>query len=805
MSSSMSGRTTPNRRMGIALMTPPPDFLLPSSPPPPLSPTTSTSTSQPIRPPTPPAKEYQKHRRSSSASRISTATTNTTSSFGSVVPPTLPMRSPLRPMARSISTATSASNGNGVMEPPLSPSNFTSIYDAYSTTPPTSRSPSPSLPPSPQLPPSPSPTSTSASKHVAPLLPQAQPTKRTHALMELLSSERAYASDLAIIRDIFLPLALGHPPPFQALPTPPSSSSTSTRTLSTASSLSAPLPLSASQTLPTANIAGNQSRTSLTPSSSAPFTPSDVRTIFGNITQLAMFAEVFSEKIEETLGSVLPGGTGDEGSIGQLFLDVIPVLEPPFNLYISRHPAALAQYTSLTTSPTPSIQNYLTQSKTLASPLTNAWDLPALLIKPIQRLLKYPLLLSAIIAATESLNPDHPDLELLREARGMMEGCARRVNEGRRRVEVVRAILEGRMGSDGDISNASPSGDDKKDKGRMKSIKLPKLANSASVTALGAGLGLLSTLPALIKAETLGLTLSFAKTPEEHRIVGLARRIKQTTLFIDTFARLSLEFVSVTLRTALVDAPARWTQAFSNVIYLASTPPSEALTAFRDIITIHISAALSNLENTLRSSILPHLSSLLLSTRSPLLLLTHLSTLHASHQTLLHFPLSSSAKSRPPATLLAASQNYVALNGALGGELPEYVALLERGMGAILGEWRRVQAEFFKDVRGRWGELWLALGVGGTAPLPPSFDGVVADDTSAGNGEGDSKRMSHSSADIRANCAEETVRVWWERFEEVERYALGMLSSLEQVAGINATSTAGTASIFSSGSGGMGV
>lgn len=39
-------------------------------------------------------------------------------------------------------------------------------------------------------------------------------TKRVHALRELLSSERAYASDLALIRDIHIPLALGRSPPF---------------------------------------------------------------------------------------------------------------------------------------------------------------------------------------------------------------------------------------------------------------------------------------------------------------------------------------------------------------------------------------------------------------------------------------------------------------------------------------------------------------------------------------------------------------------------------------------------------------
>jgi len=34
-------------------------------------------------------------------------------------------------------------------------------------------------------------------------------SKRKHALLELLSSERAYASDLALIRDMHIPLALG--------------------------------------------------------------------------------------------------------------------------------------------------------------------------------------------------------------------------------------------------------------------------------------------------------------------------------------------------------------------------------------------------------------------------------------------------------------------------------------------------------------------------------------------------------------------------------------------------------------------
>ena len=50
------------------------------------------------------------------------------------------------------------------------------------------------------------PTSSSSS-----LDQQSPMTKRQHALHELLSSERAYASDLALMRGIHIPLALGKP------------------------------------------------------------------------------------------------------------------------------------------------------------------------------------------------------------------------------------------------------------------------------------------------------------------------------------------------------------------------------------------------------------------------------------------------------------------------------------------------------------------------------------------------------------------------------------------------------------------
>ena len=52
-------------------------------------------------------------------------------------------------------------------------------------------------------------TASSLSLNDSPVPPPPAISQREHALLELLSSERAYASDLAFIRDVHIPLALG--------------------------------------------------------------------------------------------------------------------------------------------------------------------------------------------------------------------------------------------------------------------------------------------------------------------------------------------------------------------------------------------------------------------------------------------------------------------------------------------------------------------------------------------------------------------------------------------------------------------
>ncbi|CAO2648878.1 Nn.00g098270.m01.CDS01 [Neocucurbitaria sp. VM-36] len=68
--------------------------------------------------------------------------------------------------------------------------------------------------------------------------------------------------------------------------------------------------------------------------------------------------------------------------------------------------------------------------------MTQAWDLDSLLLKPCQRLLKYPLLLQGL---EEACDPEHPDLSNIREARKELLAINARINEAKARSDTFRA------------------------------------------------------------------------------------------------------------------------------------------------------------------------------------------------------------------------------------------------------------------------------------------------------------------------------------------------------------------------------
>lgn len=603
--------------------------------------------------------------------------------------PPLPPRSPLRPKIASKSAPVVSREMMSSRAYIVSPQSFQLIH-SHTLSPLSTgdvMAKNPSLPILPMLPSHSSPVDMAdadTSSTTSTLVASPTMTKRKHALFELLSSERAYASDLALIRDIHIPLALGQSSSFNGASASSRSSGSSSRTFSTTS----------------------ESSSSSTPAPA--MTKEDTKIIFSNISELALIADSFTGSLEEALGSVLEGGQGQD-RVGALFLEMIPVLEPPYTYYITRHPMALEHLNNLPQ--TTSLDAYLQHTRTLASSLTHAWDLPSLLIKPVQRLLKYSLLLSAIINGTSD---GHEDKENLKIAKEKMDEVARGVNEGRRRREVVKEVLTG--GKREDSLTAGSSG----------------LVTKAKKKGLNVGVA-----ASISMGKMRGITMT-PKTrddsdgnEEKEQVDKMECELKRCESFIRKFAKDVVHW-GMDVKE-LMTCLSRWTQSFARVIGISDDQVSESFDAFRMVIDRQILALCDDLEQVIQERLLVQLAILVDTTLSPSRLLEAMHTLEPLHYGLLNLNVS---KSRPPPALLEASQSYVALRGQLFAELPKYLELLHRGIAAAILQMGAWQSQFWGDVRERWLELWEALRVDGEKNV----------------------------GDVL-----ETMRIWWDRFSIIDK------------------------------------
>ncbi|KAG5978327.1 hypothetical protein E4U55_006240 [Claviceps digitariae] len=95
----------------------------------------------------------------------------------------------------------------------------------------------------------------------------------------------------------------------------------------------------------------------------------------------------------------------------------------------------------------PTVQVWLTECNEVAKDLTAAWDLDSLLIKPMQRITKYPNLIATLLQYTPQY---HPDREALKEAKGMLETAIIEINKSKKNFELVGQIV-GRKRKESDV------------------------------------------------------------------------------------------------------------------------------------------------------------------------------------------------------------------------------------------------------------------------------------------------------------------------------------------------------------------
>ena len=95
----------------------------------------------------------------------------------------------------------------------------------------------------------------------------------------------------------------------------------------------------------------------------------------------------------------------------------------------------------------PTVKVWLNECNEVAKDLTAAWDLDSLLIKPMQRITKYPNLIGTLLVHTPE---DHPDRQSLLEAKTLLENSIIEINKTKKNFELVGQIV-GRKRKESDV------------------------------------------------------------------------------------------------------------------------------------------------------------------------------------------------------------------------------------------------------------------------------------------------------------------------------------------------------------------
>lgn len=205
----------------------------------------------------------------------------------------------------------------------------------------------------------------------------------------------------------------------------------------------------------------------------------DVKVLFANSDQIVQFSMTFQDALKQASRSVYimpksqrwtsrrsgrndrPGSSGGEDqlteagmselerdratSVGEAFMSNMTQMEKVYSDYLKNHDAANKKLQILQRNPKVAI--WLKECRDWASDLTSAWDLDSLLVKPVQRILKYPLLLTELLEATPS---DHPDRMHLTNALQEVTNISVRINEMKKRADLVGQVV-GRKRNQSDV------------------------------------------------------------------------------------------------------------------------------------------------------------------------------------------------------------------------------------------------------------------------------------------------------------------------------------------------------------------
>ncbi|KAI0104826.1 hypothetical protein GGR51DRAFT_221484 [Nemania sp. FL0031] len=134
-----------------------------------------------------------------------------------------------------------------------------------------------------------------------------------------------------------------------------------------------------------------------------------------------------------------------ETSLGPIFMRNIEDMKQVHETFLKNSDHAAKRLIQIQEDPT--VQVWLNECNEVARELTRAWNLDSLLIKPMQRITKYPNLLIQLLRETPM---DHPDRSSLEAAKSALESAIEEINKTKKNFELVGQIV-GRRRKESDV------------------------------------------------------------------------------------------------------------------------------------------------------------------------------------------------------------------------------------------------------------------------------------------------------------------------------------------------------------------
>ncbi|WVQ95442.1 hypothetical protein IAU59_002539 [Kwoniella sp. CBS 9459] len=505
----------------------------------------------------------------------------------------------------------------------------------------------------------------SATDPMRPLLPSSPSivlSKRTHLINEIATSERNYAKDLALVRDAYMYRFLRPMSTHSSGENTDASRRSSTYTYQTAETKrssgheSWAMPKSPSEGFGFGHFSNGSSSSSFgTPQPSIkqksmgppvgkPLSPADLKAVFLNLDQLANAADDLATAFEQATGEQQMGREGDDGGdrLGHAF---VKMSDSSYHAHLNDCWNSIKQH-------------------------THAWNLDSMLIKPVQRITKYPLLFDDLLACT---TPVHPDYFAIRTAAQMSRAIATEIDEAKRRKDVVSSV----------IKITSPKEPTPKLLG-LKRFRKDKMSRSASSVEL---------VPPPISETSLSLLKDYVLKVDE--LDHCVRRVGKEVVMWTAAAKEVMLTEDVMMKSWL------------RMVQLEPTDSTDRkILEFRKVIDTIINGPWQTLNEEVRS-IIPIFGKILESASNPKKVIAKRASKYMDYS---RYHALRASKKTIDKNLIASAAEFVALHTQLVDELPVFLEGCLRILDIALVGFARAQMRYHQGVKEKvlaYAENWL--------------------------------------------------------------------------------------------------